>query len=42
MCLCTGMLYDPDEKIKPKKIDNKVFKRLKKIKETLLFKNKKL
>ncbi|MAC92822.1 MAG: GNAT family N-acetyltransferase [Flavobacteriaceae bacterium] len=41
MCLCTGMLYDPDEKIKPKKIDNKVFKRLKKIKETLLFKNKK-
>ena len=41
MCLCTGMLYDPVEKIKPKKIDNKVFKRLKKIKETLLFKNKK-
>ena len=41
MCLCTGMLYDPVEKIKPKKIDNKVFKRLKEIKETLLFKNKK-
>ena len=30
MCLCTGMLYDPVEKIKPKKI-----------KETLSFKNKK-
>lgn len=41
MCLCTGMLYDPVEKIKSKKIDYKVFKRLKKIKETLLFKNKK-
>ena len=40
MCLCTGMLYDPSEEIKQKKIDNKVFQRLKKIKETLLLKKK--
>lgn len=40
MCLCTGMLYNPKEKIKTKKIDNKVFQRLKKIKETLLLKKK--
>tara|TARA_Y100000385_G_scaffold234141_1_gene247294 strand:+ start:1374 stop:1985 length:612 start_codon:yes stop_codon:yes gene_type:complete len=40
MCLCTGMLYDPKEEIKTKKIDNKVFDRLKKIKETLLIKKK--
>ena len=40
MCLCTGMLYDPKEETKIKKIDNKVFDRLKKIKETLLIKKK--
>jgi hypothetical protein len=34
------MLYDPKEEIKTKKIDNKVFDRLKKIKETLLIKKK--
>ena len=40
MCIFTGMLYDPKEEIKTKKIDNKVFDRLKKIKETLLIKKK--
>ena len=40
MCLCTGMLYDPKEETKIKKIDNKVFDCLKKIKETLLIKKK--
>lgn len=37
MCLCTGMLYDPNKKqTKPtKKIKEKVFKRLKSIKQTL-------
>ena len=42
MCLCTGMLYDPDKKIKIKKdkLNSKAFKRLQKIK-TRLFLNKK-
>ncbi len=45
MCLCTGMLYDPNlkaTKTDNKKIKEKVFKRLKRIKEALyLKKNKK-
>ncbi len=43
MCLCTGMLYDPkkvQEKTK-KPIKDKVFKRLKSIKQNLFLKNKK-
>ncbi|MEC7264604.1 MAG: GNAT family N-acetyltransferase, partial [Bacteroidota bacterium] len=41
MCLCTGMLYDPAaKKTEPKKIDSKVFQRLKQIKETLFLKKK--
>ena len=40
MCLCTGMLYDPKESAKSKKINDNVFKRLKQIKETLLLKKK--
>ncbi|MFI1745136.1 MULTISPECIES: GNAT family N-acetyltransferase [Thalassobellus] len=42
MCLCTGMLYDPkvkEEEIKP--IKEKVFKRLKRIKEALFLKKDK-
>ncbi len=41
MCLCTGMLYDPEQKEKNKKkkeINSKSFKRLKSIKEALFFK----
>jgi len=40
MCLCTGMLFDPNLKGKKtnKKIKEKVFKRLKQIKETLFLK----
>jgi len=40
MCLCTGMLFDPNSKGKKrnKKIKEKVFKRLKQIKETLYLK----
>jgi N-acetylglutamate synthase-like GNAT family acetyltransferase len=43
MCLCTGMLFDPNSKeIKThKKIKAKVFKRLKHIKETLYLKKDK-
>lgn len=43
MCLCTGMLYDPNSKQKtaPKEITNKAFTRLKSIKQTLFLKNKK-
>lgn len=42
MCLCTGMLYDPNSKeTKNKKIKDKVFKRLKSIKQTLFLKNNK-
>ena len=39
MCLCTGMLYDGKAKEKKsKKIKEKVFKRLKHIKETMFLK----
>lgn len=37
MCLCTGMLFDPNKKGE-KKFKTKVFKRLKSIKENLLLK----
>lgn len=38
MCLCTGMLYDPAKKVKPKEkstLNDKAFQRLKSIKQTL-------
>ena len=43
MCLCTGMLYDPNnkEKLEPKKITEKVFNRFKHIKETMFLKKDK-
>lgn len=43
MCLCTGMLFDPNaqEVKKDRKIKEKVFKRLKRIKESVYLKNKK-
>ncbi|WP_303318422.1 GNAT family N-acetyltransferase [Flavivirga abyssicola] len=43
MCLCTGMLYDgkTKEKKESKKIKEKVFKRLKHIKETMFLKKDK-
>ncbi len=39
MCLCTGMLYNPEskEKKKEKWFDKKVLKRLKKVKQTMLY-----
>lgn len=42
MCLCTGMLYDPEDKSreKEKKIDKKSFERLRSIKEALFLKKK--
>ncbi len=42
MCLCTGMLFDPNSKEikKHKKIKTKVFKRLKSIKQTLFLKKR--
>lgn len=41
MCLCTGMLYDPALAVaKKEKLNDKAFKRLKKIKEQLLLKRK--
>lgn len=43
MCLCTGMLYDPNEprsEKSDKKISNKTFERLKSIKESLFLKKK--
>lgn len=43
MCLCTGMLYDPNAKPKmetEKKPDSKAFQRLKSIKESLFLKKK--
>lgn len=42
MCLCTGMLYDPNTKqqSEKKEITNKVFSRLKSIKHTLFLKNR--
>lgn len=43
MCLCTGMLYDPNIKQEktPKEITSKAFTRLKSIKQSLFLKNKK-
>lgn len=43
LCLCTGMLFDPNSKEpkKNKKIKTKVFKRLKSIKQTLYLKKEK-
>lgn len=43
MCLCTGMLYNPkaNENSEPKKIKEKVFNRLKHIKETMFLKKDK-
>jgi GNAT superfamily N-acetyltransferase len=43
MCLCTGMLYDSKDKNKsePRKIKEKVFNRLKHIKETMFLKKDK-
>lgn len=43
MCLCTGMLYDPNqlEQKSKKKIKEKVFQRLKNIKETIYLKKEK-
>ncbi|MFV0248512.1 MAG: GNAT family N-acetyltransferase [Tenacibaculum sp.] len=38
MCLCTGMLYDPENKLQKIRIKDKVFQRLKRIKENLFFK----
>lgn len=41
MCLCTGMLYDPEKKQEKKKsLHGKAFKRLKNIKQTLFYKKK--
>lgn len=41
MCLCTGMLYDPNaKKSEPKKINRKAFQRLKEMKENLFLKKK--
>ena len=42
MCLCTGMLYEPNRKDSTnKKTPKKVFERLKRIKQTLFLKNDK-
>lgn len=43
MCLCTGMLYDPNDKSReePIKIKEKVFNRLKQIKEAMFLKKDK-
>ncbi len=43
MCLCTGMLYDPKSKDKDKKnkVKEKVFQRLKRIKENMFLKKDK-
>ncbi|MFH6603488.1 GNAT family N-acetyltransferase [Maribacter algicola] len=43
MCLCTGMLYDPNSKEKTanvKKLNGKTFQRLKSIKESIFLKKK--
>ena len=42
MCLCTGMLYNPnsEDNTPPKKIKEKSFKRLKSIKQALFLKNR--
>lgn len=44
MCLCTGMLYDPEKKKKEKKkhdLNDKTFTRLKNIKQSLFYKKEK-
>lgn len=44
MCLCTGMLYDPEKKKKTKekgKFNDKAFTRLKNIKQSLFYKREK-
>jgi hypothetical protein len=43
MCLCTGMLFDPEEpsSISKRKLDGKTWERLKNIKQDLLSKKKK-
>ena len=41
MCLCTGMLYDPKVKTEKVKVKEKVFQRLKRIKETIFLKKEK-
>ncbi|WP_345165894.1 GNAT family N-acetyltransferase [Algibacter aquimarinus] len=46
MCLCTGMLYDPkkvgkDEEVETKEVKEKVFKRLKRIKQALFLRKNK-
>ncbi|MDT0678382.1 GNAT family N-acetyltransferase [Autumnicola musiva] len=45
MCLCTGMMYDPEKKKKPEEkedsLNDKAFKRLKNIKQTLFYKKEK-
>ncbi len=40
MCLCTGMLYDPSTENSEKNVKENVFKRLKKIKETIHLKKR--
>jgi len=40
MCLCTGMLYDPNKKTEKKKFNQEVQERLKKIKEAIFLKKK--
>ncbi len=41
MCLCTGMLYDPNKSSPKTKVKDTVFKRLKSIKETIFLKKDK-
>ncbi|CAM1362760.1 conserved hypothetical protein [Tenacibaculum sediminilitoris] len=41
MCLCTGMLYDSNKKTQNIKVKEKVFQRLKRIKETIFLKKDK-
>lgn len=44
MCLCTGMMYDPAKKVKPKeksRLNDKAFTRLKSLKQTLFYKKEK-
>ena len=44
MCLCTGMLYDPEKKKKDRKkheLNDKTFTRLKNIKQSLFYKKEK-
>jgi N-acetylglutamate synthase-like GNAT family acetyltransferase len=42
MCLCTGMLFDPSKELKKeRKIKEKVFNRLNRIKQSMYLKNKK-